>query len=531
MYDVLFRNGTIIDGLGTSAFKADVAVSDDTIVAVENSISPENAHTVVDTEGRYLSPGFIDLHTHSDFPLLLDGRALSAVYQGVTTQVIGNCGFSPAPLKSYDDMQRNVFCFRSPYSPSWKDFGGFLSRLSEVELGTNVAALVGHGALRSRVIGYENRSLVAEELRTLNAQLESAMNAGAFGLSSGLEYAPGVNANHEELVMLCKTVAKRRGLYATHVRNRDESFRTGFGEAFRLVENSGVRMQISHAVPKYGADPDAAKWLLDELNRASKQQDVAADVIPYEWGPTSLTAVLPKELLKYPPEKIATLLEHQSIRETVKQQKAPFWLQFRDGLWDQVLLYYSEKFPELAGKSAYEIGEYFKQDPFDGLLSILQAEAGSMFSVLIMGKIKKRSHLELLIQDSLVGVISDSMSLALDGPLSKINWSPGCYGWIPHYFNEFIGKGRLLSIETGVAKITAFPARRLGLKDRGFIRVGAKADIVVFDPERIVENATMQHPVGYAEGFDYVMCNGRFVIEAQKTTGTLPGNVLRSTET
>lgn len=529
MYDVLFKNGIIIDGRGNPAFQSDVAVSSDGIAEVAATIPAENASTVYDIRDCYLAPGFIDLHTHSDFPLLLDGRAMSAVHQGVTTQVIGNCGFAPAPLRRQEDVQRNVFCFQGPYSPSWSDFGGYLDVLSQIETGTNTAALAGHGALRSKVAGYENRRLGIDELKNLEFQLNAALEAGAFGLSTGLEYAPGINADHKELEMLCRTVAEENGLYATHVRNRDEGFREGFGEAFRTAETSGVRMQISHAVPKYGAPPEAAAWFLDELHRIAGRTDVAADVIPYEWGPTSLSAVLPKELLMHSPAEIAELLNSPAVRDTVIQQKKHFWLHFRDGLWDQVLLYHSEKFPGLVGKTAYEIGKFFHTDPFNGLLSVLQAEGASMFSVLMMGKIKSRSHLEVLIQDPLVGVISDGMSLASDGPLANLIWSPGCYGWVPHFFQRFVGEDKLLSIEAGVAKITGFPARRLGLTDRGVIRVGAKADITVFDKAQLKEKATMDHPQEYAEGFRYVMCNGINVIEAGKYTGRKPGRLLRKT--
>ena len=530
MYDLVFKNGWVIDGTGKSAFKADVAVLGDSISAIDPSIPVNKAKVYYDISGSYLSPGFIDLHTHSDFPLLVDSRAMSAIYQGVTTQVIGNCGFSPAPLKTAEDMQRNVFCFKGPYIPEWAEFGDFLNYFSHMSLGTNVAPLVGHGALRSWGMGYENRPLHKEELKKINIQLSKAMEEGAFGLSSGLEYAPGINAEGKEMHVLCSTVAAFAGLYATHVRNRDENYRVGFGEAFRTAQESKVKLQISHGVPKYGAPEDAAEWLLDELHSAATQIDVAGDVIPYEWGPTSLSAVLPKELLKNQPAEIAEMLKSKGVRDRVIGQEKHFWLQLRDERWEQILLYYSRAFPELVGKTAYEIGEYFHTDPFNGLLSVLQGEGESMFSAVMMGKIKNRRHLKQLIQDPMVGVISDAMSLAKDGPLSDMIWSPGCYGWVPHYFSEFIGEGKLFSLETGIEKITGFPAGRLGLKDRGFIETGAKADITVFKPEDIVETSSMTNPQEYAVGFTYVVCNGQLTIKDGKYTGNLSGKLLRRGE-
>ncbi len=527
MYDLLFKNGTVIDGTGAPAFRADVAVQTDKIAAVEPGISGDSAAEVHDIAGQYIAPGFIDLHTHSDFPLLVDGRALSALYQGVTTQVIGNCGFSPAPLRESEDIRRNVFCFHGPYSPDWREFWDFLDHYDALRTGTNTAVLAGHGALRSWGMGYENRTPRGDELELIDRQLRKALEAGAFGLSTGLEYAPGSGADRQELKRLCTTVAEYGGLYATHVRNRDEQYQGGFGEAFRSAEESGVRLQISHAVPKYGAPPEAAQWFLERLHLAAGGNDVAADVIPYEWGPTSLSAVLPKELLRHSPSDIADMLRSGDVRDKVLNQERPFWLHFRDGLWDQVILYYSEKFPDLVGKNARQIGDFFHTDPFNGLLSVLEGERETMFSVLMMGKIKNRAHLELLIQDPLVGVISDAMSLAADGPLSSVIWSPGCYGWVPRFFQEFIGGGKLLSLEQGIEKISGFPARRLGLSDRGRIRRGARADLTVFDPERISENASMEDPRRYAGGFSYVVCNGEAVIEDGRYTGKLPGKLLR----
>jgi len=552
MFDRLFRNGTVVDGTGAPAFRADVAVQGEKIAAVEPGIDAEKARAVHDISGLYLAPGFIDLHTHSDFPLLLDGRALSAVYQGVTTQVIGNCGFAPAPLRQPEDIRRNVFCFQGPFSPEWRDFGDFLAYFNRIETGTNTAVLAGHGALHSWAAGYENRTATEEELQRIDHQLRTALEAGAFGLSTGLEYAPGSNADPRELHMLCSTVAEYGGLYATHVRNRDEKYRSGYSEAFDTARKTGVRLQISHAVPKYGAPDIAAHWFLEQLHHEARtggsleskafegafeavfeaaseaaEKGTAADVIPYEWGPTSLSAILPKELLQFSPSEIAVQLGSAEVRSRVINQERPFWLHFRDQLWDQILLYHSVKFPELVGRNGYEIGDYFKTDPFNGLLSILEEEGASMFSVLMMGKIKRRDHLDLIIRDPLVGVISDAMSLAVEGPLASVIWSPGCYGWVPRFFNEFVGEGKALTLEEGTYKITGFPARRLGLKDRGVIRAGAAADIVIFDPAKLEERASMQEPRQYAGGFTQVLCNGVPTLKEGSCTGSLPGRLLR----
>ncbi len=553
MYDILFKNGTIVDGSGSPAFAGDLAVQGDRLAALERieragGIPEERARRVFDIFGCYICPGFIDLHTHSDFPLLLDGRALSAVYQGVCTQVIGNCGFSPAPLRRPADMRRSVFSFREPYTPAWKDFPAFLEHLAELSMGTNAAALLGHGALKNWAMGAAAESSGPEGAKSgawekvLRRELERAMDAGAFGLSSGLEYAPGSSTDEEEMGMLAGVVASRGGLYATHVRNRDEDYKRGFEEAFRSAEKSGVRLQISHAVPKYGAPAGAAEWVLGRLQEAAERFDTAADVIPYEWGPTSLSAVLPKRLLALSPERIAEELASKEVLEEVMNQKRPFWLQFRDKRWDLIRLYYSSMYPQLRGKSALEIGGYFSLDPFEGLLKILRDEGPGLFSVLMMGKIKRGEDLELLIGDPRTAVISDAMSLATAGPLADFFWSPGCYGWVPRFLSRFagigsegaLGRGKgsaedsaLLPIEEAVRKITGLPAARLGISDRGLLREGLKADVTVVDPGSLRERATMEEPRRYAEGFPFVLCNGQLLIEKGRYTGALPGRLLR----
>ena len=526
MYDVLFAGGCIIDGSSRPRFQADVAISGDTIAAVEPAIAKNHAREFIDITGFYLTPGFVDLHTHSDFPLLLDARALSFAYQGVTTQVIGNCGFGPAPLNRPEDLRRNVFCFKEPYTPTWTDSQGFLHYMSERPFGTNIAVLVGHGALRSWAVGYENRPVTEFEQRKMRNELSQAMTNGAFGLSSGLEYAPGINADDAEIAALCSTVAEHGGLYTTHVRNRDIDFESGFSEAFRAARNSGVKLQISHAVPKYGASAHAATWLLDALRTERAATDVAGDVIPYEWGPTSLSVILPPKMLKSEPAQIAQMLESSQVRQAIIEQEKPFWLLLRDRRWEDILLYYSITYPHLMGKNAHEIGEYFNTDPFNGLLSVLQGERSAMFSALIMGRIKSRSDLEQILTDPAIGVISDAMSLATDGPLGDVIWSPGCFGWVPHYFAEFVGEGKLLDLETGVYKITGFPAERLGLTDRGIVRQGAKADLAIFHPSAIADRASIATPQRYAAGFKYVMCNGGFVVKGGEFAEQLHGTLL-----
>ena len=526
MFDLLIKNGKIIDGAGAASLNADLAV-DDGRVAEIGKFNTASAKATIDASGMYVSPGFIDLHSHSDFTLLLDSRAESFVRQGVTTEVIGNCGMSAAPLKHHEDLRRNVFCYSEPFEPRWSTADQYFSILEENSLGINVVPLVGHAALRSYVMGFDQRPATTKEQAEMEQLLTDCLEVGAWGMSSGLEYFPGSSAKSGEIDGLCRVVNKYDGLYATHVRNRDENYKQGFLEPLDTAVRSGVRLQISHIVPKYGAPPEAARWTLEQLTSHANTIDVACDAIPYEWGPTTMTAILPASLLKNDIPEIVHILRDPSRREAIKSQKQFFWLLIRDQCWDSIKLYHSRKFPELIGKNGFELAEALKTTPFDALLDILAEEGEHMFSVLMMGKIKRENDLADCIADQSCGIISDGLSLAPTGPLKSINWSPGCYGWVPRFFERFVGKSKLLSIEEGVSRITGAPASRLGLSNRGLIRKGYWADIVVFDPEQLIDHTSLQDPAVFPTGIEHVVINGKIAVENGQYLDRRQGQLLR----
>lgn len=526
MFDVLIINGTVIDGTGRDRDDFDIGIKDGRIAEMGH-LKQARADKRIDAEGLYVTPGFIDLHSHSDFTLLLDERGESFVRQGVTTEVIGNCGLSCAPLGNPRDLRRNVFCFMDPYTARWSQLDGYLSILEAKRLGLNVAPLVGHAAIRSFVMGYEHRHASATEIEKMKAVLRQCLEAGAWGLSTGLEYFPGNSAAKEEIHGLCKIVKQYDGIYTTHVKNRDEHYRKGYGEAFETAVETGVRLQVSHAVPKYGAPVEAKDRLIDQLNRYEKSLDIACDVIPYEWGPTTMSAILPAELLKEDTQTIIRRLKEKSTREQIKAQKQPFWLLLRDQCWDRIVLYQSEKFRDLIGKTALQLAEVFHTSPYDALLDILMEEGENLFGVLMMGKIKRTADLIDILEHRLTGVISDGLSLSLGGPLKKLSWSPGCFGWVPRFFGTYVGNEKLLRLEEGVAKITGFAASRLGLKNRGLLIRGNWADIVVFDADKLKDKASLFKPAVYPEGVKFVLINGEMVVENEKYLGIKSGKLLR----
>ncbi len=507
MSRTLICNASIIDGSGTPCFQGNVLVENGLIAEVSSSPISCSCNTI-DAECLALVPGFIDLHTHSDISLLIDPTAASHLHMGVTTQVVGNCGFSAAPCFGAAMLSRNLLGFiPSDYGP-WRDMASYLSDLNSCLYGS-AFSFVGHAALRSCVLGYEDRKATSKEIDRMCVLLEKCLDQGAVGLSSGLEYFPGNTADPEELYALCQIVASKDKLYATHVRNRDVQFRAGFQEAVETASRTGVRCQISHAVPKYGVPHGGAEEILQMIEQASATCDIAFDVIPYTWGSTALTAILPSKLAGQPIDTLILSLQDPEIRTTFHKKKDFFWKLISDHRWSEILLYDTCNCKEWQGLSFEEIGRILNEDPLDAMLDVLIRDGSHMGGTLMLGHFKDQSDLDLMIQHPLSSVISDSISLNRTGPLSAINWSEGCYGWIPTFLRDFVFARPILSIEEAIHKITSAPASRLHLNDRGMIKPGLRADLVLLDFSKYICSGLEKQ---YAQGVRSVWVNGNPVL-------------------
>ncbi|HAD28943.1 MAG TPA: aminoacylase, partial [Rhodobacteraceae bacterium] len=298
MYDLILKGGRVFDGTGAESFTGDVAIKDGVIVAVEpdGRLNLYEAGQVVNVAGLAVSPGFIDMHTHSDFTLIADGRAESQVHQGVTTEVIGQCGASCAPVNSKDDIRRVAPWFTAAAKhETWLGFGDYLDVLDSTELGVNVMAFVGHGTIHRAIVGGDLHAGEPDDVATMAKLVDKCMDEGAGGFSTGLEYFPGILAAPEHLVPLCEVAAKYKRLYATHVRNRDTHYDLGFAEAIATARQSGAKLQISHIQPKFGAPDYAMEHTLEMIEIARQHDtDIAFDVIPHDWNNTLMAAILPK---------------------------------------------------------------------------------------------------------------------------------------------------------------------------------------------------------------------------------------------
>jgi N-acyl-D-aspartate/D-glutamate deacylase len=519
MLDILIRGGTVLDGSGRPGVLADVGIRGDRVVAVE-PLHDAQAHTVIDAPGLTVAPGFIDIHTHSDFTLLVDGRADSAVCQGVTTEVVGQCGFSAAPLGATPDPSQMLGHLDAGVALDWRSFGDYLDRLHASRPAVNVAALVGHGALvRAAGEGGPAR---------LEALTEAAFDEGAWGLSTGLEYWPGNVAAADEIERLAAVAGRRGRLYATHVRNRDVDIERGLAEALRTARTAGARLQISHIQPKYGAPPGAMPAALAQLDAAEAAGvDVAFDVIPHEWSHTVVVSCLPAWAREGGAQATLARLRDPTQRERMAHNPNPIWRLVPEQQWERIVLLQSQAHPELVGCSFVEIAARLQTRPFDAVLDLLLAEGENLAQLLWTARNFEDADICLCLRDRRCSVMSDTLSVSTRGPLAGVIGSLSGYGWTARLLGGYARERGVLPLAEAVHRISGRPAARLGLADRGLLHRGALADVVVFDAGAVSDRATALRPQVHPSGFAHVIVNGVFVVRDGQRNDERPGRVLR----
>jgi N-acyl-D-amino-acid deacylase len=540
----VLANGKILDGCGNPWFRGDLAIQHGRVAHIAPPGTLQ-ADVIIDLDGRFVAPGFIDVHTHSDLSILVNRRAESAVRQGATTHIVGNCGMSPAPVTEERLADMRAYWGRISDQPevtwSWRIFGQYLDALQEGGLAINVGSLVGHGAVRIAAMGYDERGPTPAELETMAASLTEAMQAGAFGLSTGLVYPPGCYASTEEVIALARVAAGFNGLYASHIRGERETILEAVAEAIRIGREAGLPVQISHNAPKFGAPCDASANLgLVEEARARGQDVTVDNDLHTDLGP-SLTAGLPQPIQDRPPAEIAALLQAPDTRRQIRQEIVadrrpafgPAGL-LKHGQWHRITILHAPGSPDAVGKSIETIARERGCEPFDAYLDLI-VENGHRAQA-IFDYIDER-NIRLLLQHPAVMVCSDGQVLAPYGFLNDPPpYNPCSYGEFPGLLERYVRDDPVLTLEEAVRKMTSFPAQRFGLWDRGVLRPGAWADIVVFDLERVRDRATNlyphtypfeNYPHRYPEGIDYVFVNGVLVVDGEHHTGALPGRVLR----
>lgn len=526
--DLLIRNGLVLDGTGTPARRADLGLVGDRIVAIEPGGIEAGDVPALDAAGLVVAPGFIDIHTHSDATLLADGAAESQLLQGVTTEVIGNCGHSCAPATRPDRVAERIFGRNAGFAIRWRSFGEYLDTMQAARPAVNVAALVGHGTLRLCTMEDPGRPATEDEIRGLRRLAREALEEGAIGLSTGLEYAPGSAATPREIVELCREAASLGAVHTTHVRNRDAYWEIGLGEALAAARQSGVRTQVSHISPKYGAPPGTAAAMVEMIgwSRAAGA-DVAFDVIPHNWGPTTMSAALPAWAQAGGVARILDRLRDPVARARIKADPEPMWRLVADRRWDDIVLFHAPANPNLAGLSFTEIGRIRGVDPHDAVLDLLAEEGEGLFAATWLARQFSDADQDLLLSQPECGVISDTVTLSRGGALAGMRWSPSTWGWTARFLDGFARQRGLMTLREGVRRLTSLAADRMGLAGRGRIAPGAFADLVLFDPSRLVDRSTLAVPDASPSGLVHVVVNGAVAVRDGRVTGARAGRVLR----
>ncbi|MCD6530155.1 D-aminoacylase [Candidatus Bathyarchaeota archaeon] len=535
MFDLIIKDGFVVDGTGNPWVKTDVGVKTGKIVKV-GRINKAEGDRVIDASGLIVCPGFIDIHDHSEFHILANPQAESKVRQGVTTQLNGNCGSSAAPLIGEALEQARKTAEPIGVKVDWSTLAEYNAKLERQGVAINVASLVGYNTVRLGVMGYEDRPPSEEELEEMKRIVAQAMEDGAFGMSTGLDkgLVPGCFTTTEELIEVARVVAKYGGFYASHIRNRQERIIEAAKEAIRIGEEAGIPVQISHYNPRYPDDdkmPECLK-LLDEARR--RGIDVTCDAIPptlengWHWAVGVLaTQVLPNWAYEGGLEKTLERLRDPKTREKMKKDNDPLWGVCKEGRWDRVKILQCEKNPELRGKTIQEIAEMKGVDPLDAAYDILLAEGKGLTKVYILGTSTREETVYQVLKHPACSIQSDRRVHAPYGPLAKVMTEPLAYGCFPRAIQLLVKEKKLLTLEDAIRKMTSLSARRMELRDRGLLREGFWADITIFDFKRIRERGTLEKPAQYPEGIEYVIVNGEIVVDKGEHTGKLPGKVLR----
>ena len=529
MFDVIIKNGKVIDGAGNPWFKADVGINGQRISAI-GRLSAEKASEIVDADGLVVSPGFIDMHSHSDLELLVNPKAESKIRQGITTEVIGNCGESAAPLNDLmkeETRKTEPLIEEAKLQLDWSTMKDYLNRLGRQGVAINVVPLVGHANLRVCTMGFVDRSPTKTELEGMKKRLAQAMEEGAFGISTGLIYPPGCYAETDELVELSRVVASYGGIYASHIRDEGEKLLESVKEAIEIGEEAGLPVEISHhkaeGKANWGKVKESLKMIEDVRGRGI---DITCDVYPYVASSTGLSAEIPQWAHEGGTEKLVQRLTDAETRDRLSREMreaSPDRASLvEDDIWDVTQIARYKNHPDLEGKTISEIAQTKHMDPFGLVFDLLIDDAAISVVCFLMCEDDVCTVLRHPV--SMIG--TDGWAVAPYGVLGEGKPHPRSYGSFPRVLGKYVREERILTLENAIRKMTSLPAQKLGLRDRGIIREGMRADITIFNPETVTDRATYQNPHQYPDGVEYVIVNGKIAVGERGHTGELAGRVM-----
>jgi len=513
-YDVILRNGIIYDGFGGAPFRGDVAINADTIAAIGN-LTGLGAKKIIDTNGKVITPGFINMLSWADGSLLKDGRSMSDIKQGVTLEVFGE-GWSPGPRKK-----------RNSKDTLWTTLDGYFKTLERKGVSTNVASFVGATTVRNLVLGFNNRKPTQEELTKMNNLVEEAMKQGAMGLGSSLIYAPADYASTQELIELNKVVAKYGGMYITHMRSESDKIYQALNEVFTIAREANVPAEIYHLKINNTWNWNKIDTVLFKIDSAQRTGlKITADMYTYNASGTSLTARLPtwvqegggaamRKRFKNPEQRKRLLQELElGIPTRNSDPKDVMILGFRkDSLND---LY--------RGKRLSEVAQLHGKNANETMLDIIAADKSGVAAIFFL---ISEDNVKRMLAMPYVSICSDAASIPAEEPFTKEATHPRAYGSFARLLSRYVRDEKIMTLQEGVRRMTSLPASNLKIAKRGSLKVGNYADVVVLDPNQVQDKATYEKSHQYAEGINHVFVNGVQVLDDGNHTGATPGRSIR----
>jgi dihydroorotase/N-acyl-D-amino-acid deacylase len=530
-FDLIIRGGRVVDGTGRPSFVADVGVRGDRVVRVGRIGGSARARRTIEARGLVVAPGFIDMLGQSEQNLLIDPRGMSKVMMGVTTEVTGEGG-SIAPINERLIKEDEDFYNRYNLKVDWHTLDEYFRRLERQGAGVNVATFVGATQVRAYVVGFDNRAPTVDELKRMKRLVAEAMEDGALGLSTSLQYVPARFAKTDEIVELAKVARSYGGIYATHQRSEANALDSSLAEVFEIARRAAIPVEIWHLKTAYRKNWGRMPEVLGKIRAArARGLDITADVYPYTAASTGLAACLPPWAIEGGTEKMLARLRDAATRERIKRDIA------RDANdWENIYMgsggaagvlvgsVVNRDLERFQGKRVSEIAKEQGKDELDALLDFILADRGQTGAIYFM---MSEDDLRAALQSPFVKICTDSGARATDGPLAGSKSHPRGWGSYPRILSRYVRDERLLKLEEAVHKMTGMSAARVGLRDRGVLRAGAFADITVFDPARVRDRATFEEPNQYPEGIEFVVVNGQIEVDGRRRTDANAGRALR----
>ncbi|UCC38470.1 MAG: D-aminoacylase [Candidatus Aminicenantes bacterium] len=524
-FDLIIQGGRIYDGSGKEAVQADIGINGNFIKEI-GKISNARGKSVIDAKDLTVCPGFIDVHDHTDVELLVNPKAESSIRQGITTLVSGNCGSSPFPIAEeiYDETKENLK-EQLEIDLTWMDINGFFSRLDEKGMALNFATLVGQGTIRGASMGSNDRPPKQEELERMKVLVDKNIKAGAVGLSTGLEYAPGCYAQPDEITELCTVAAQLGGVYATHMRDEGDSLFESLEETIEVARKAGISLQISHFKICYPRNWHKIDQALVKIEEAKKEGiSIFCDRYPYIASSTGLSFYFPRWAKQGTTDEFLARLKdpplNSRLRAYVAEQEKKL------GSWEKVIIssVASEENRNIQGKSVWDAAKELEKEPYDFMKDLLIEEKNRVGMVAFN---MKEENLRRILAHPLVGIGTDGSAVSPYGLLGRGKPHPRNYGTFPRVLGKYIREEKIMALSNMIKKMTSVVAEKFSFEKRGMLRNGYFADIVIFDDDTVVDRASWTDPHQYPVGIEYVLVNGEIVIERGEHTGNLPGKILR----